>query len=137
MNDKIDLSIKYEGDSPFRPSSNGCYYHQYVTRLRAVRSVKDGKSMKSTAKHFNIPLTTLASWCKKEGVSSSYPAFKQKCSDKMLMAFIRKKGYVTTKELRVHFGYSDAPLLKRLRRLVSEGLLTFEKNDRRYWSVVK
>lgn len=96
-------------------------------------AVEQGASMKSTAKKFGVSLTSVANWCRNEGVKSKFrkPVYH---TDRELTAYIRKMGIVSVSEFKKKFGYySHSQALKRLRRLEAKGWIIHEVARKKYY----
>jgi len=95
-------------------------------KQKVVEEVKKGYSYKSVSEKFNIPITTVLDWCKKQGVKSVYtmPRFK---TDKEIIDAIKKRKVATMTELAEDLGYSNTAFLsKRLKKLIIENQIQYK-----------
>ncbi len=106
-------------------------------KFLCLDDVKNGCSLKSTSKKYDVHLTTLCFWCKKAGIKSKYPAPGLKMSDREIMAYIKQKGFINTKHLQMKYHISNTHALRRLRKLEMKGMITHELvANKRFYKII-
>lgn len=106
-----------------------------LLREAVVEHVRKGFSMRKTSKHFHVPLTTVAYWCKKAGVLSPYLEPGIRVSDAEIIKYIVFKRCVTADMCKKFFRLS---LYRRLERLTRMGLLKcFQPNMKHLYRYYK
>jgi predicted HTH transcriptional regulator len=107
---------------------------EYVKKM-SVLDVQNGASLRSTAHKYNMPLTTLAKLCRDAGVKSSFKKQEKRYSDQQIVNYIRRNGVAMTTEMAHRFGYTRSYMLKRLRKLVTKGVIVHVIKEKRYWQI--
>ena len=103
-------------------------------KQNVLNDVRKGCSLRKTSKKYNIPINTVSFWCNKAGIKSIYPAPEQKISDREIVAYIKRKGVVKTKQLQNKYHMRNTHILRRLRKLEMKGVITHELlADKRYY----
>ena len=85
---------------------------------QVTTEIKNGASLKSTAKKYNLPLSTVAYWCKINNIKSKHAPYPQKATDDEIINIIKKNKVMTAREIENHFNYHKNALSKRLKKLV-------------------
>jgi hypothetical protein len=94
-------------------------------KLKAINEVKNNKSIRATARKYNIPIMTLHHWCEKAGVKSKHTRYPTKTTDKQIIKEIKSNLVITHKQLEKKFGYSPNTLRRRLQKLIKENKVKY------------
>lgn len=92
---------------------------------KVIDAVKNGASLRATAKKNNIPLSTVAYWCNEHGVSSEHTPSSKKATDEEIIDEIKKNKIMSVREIEEAFGYHKNALRRRLKNLLSDKKINY------------
>lgn len=94
-------------------------------KKEVVSQVKKGKSFRQVSKDFNLPLSTVAHWCKQVDIKSKHTRAGTKASDEDMINAVKKHLVMSAKEIGDLFHYKENAVCRRVNRLAKQRRLQF------------
>ena len=94
--------------------------HDEELKETIVKEVKEGASLRKTAKKYNMAISTVNFWCNEQNVSSKHKRHPTIATEKQILKEIKKHKVISQNDLENIFSYKSKALRRRLMQLIKE-----------------